>query len=104
MKSSPDLKEYILFMHSDRKGSEEPEKWTEYFSRLRDSGRFKGGSAIGDGECLRKDATPGQLHSSLGGYIRVLALDLDDARTFVTGNPVFEAGGTVEIRELPKTS
>lgn len=104
MKGSSDLKEYILFMHSDGKGSEEPEKWTEYFSRLRDSGRFQGGSAIGDGECLRKEDTPGQLHDSLSGYIRVLARDLDDAKTFVTGNPVCEAGGTVEIRELPKTS
>jgi len=27
----------------------------------------------------------------------------DDARTLLVGNPVFEAGGTVEIRELPRT-
>ncbi len=104
MKGSFDLKEYILFMHSDGERSEKAEEWTAYFSRLHESGRFQGGSAIGDGACLRKDETPGQLHSSLSGYIRVLARDLDDAKTFVTGNPVFEAGGTVEIRELPKTS
>lgn len=35
-------------------------------------------------------------------YIRVKAGSLTDARALVVGNPVFEAGGTVEIRELPR--
>lgn len=103
MQGSSYLKEYILFMHSDGERPEKDEEWTAYLSRLRESGRFQGGSAIGDGECMRKNGTPGQLHSSLGGYIRVLARDIEEAKTFVTGNPVFEAGGTVEVRELPKT-
>jgi hypothetical protein len=33
----------------------------------------------------------------------VQAENLERARELVQGNPVFEAGGTVEIRELPKT-
>jgi hypothetical protein len=33
----------------------------------------------------------------------VIAADLDQAKALVAGNPVFEAGGTVEIRELPET-
>jgi hypothetical protein len=36
------------------------------------------------------------------GYIRVQASDLDAARELVAGNPVYEAGGTIEVRELPK--
>jgi hypothetical protein len=39
----------------------------------------------------------------LSGYIRISAGDLDEARGLLAGNPVFEAGGTVEIRELPRT-
>jgi hypothetical protein len=39
----------------------------------------------------------------LTGYIRVNANSLDQAKTLLTGNPHFEAGGTVEIRELPQT-
>lgn len=97
------MKEFILFMHNDAERSALPDEWSKYFARLRESGRFQGGSAIGDGECHRKGGPPGQLHSSLGGYIRVLASDLEEAKTFVTGNPVFEAGGTVEVRELPRT-
>jgi hypothetical protein len=37
----------------------------------------------------------------LAGYIRVRADNLDEAKSLLAGNPVFEAGGTVEIRELP---
>lgn len=33
----------------------------------------------------------------------VAADSLDAARALLAGNPVFEAGGTVEIRELPRT-
>jgi hypothetical protein len=33
----------------------------------------------------------------------VKAESLDQAKTLLAGNPQFEAGGTVEIRELPRT-
>ena len=39
----------------------------------------------------------------LTGYIRLNADSLDHAKSMLTGNPHFEAGGTVEIRELPRT-
>jgi hypothetical protein len=35
--------------------------------------------------------------------IRVRANSLDEAVGLPAGHPVFEAGGTVEIRELPRT-
>lgn len=97
------MREFILFMHDDAERSGTSEEWTRYFARLHESGRFQGGSAIGDGQCYRKNGSPGAVHTSLGGYIRVLAVDLEDAKTFIAENPVYEAGGTVEIRELPRT-
>jgi hypothetical protein len=98
------MKDFILFMHADAERSGTPEEWVSYFGRLRATGRFQGGSAIGCGECLRKAGEPGPLHELLGGYIRIQAHDLEDAKTFVTDNPVFQAGGTVEVRELPETA
>ncbi len=98
------MKEFILLMHDDAERSGTPDEWASYFVRLRESGRFQGGSAIGDGECHRKTGTPGQVHRSLGGYIRILASDLEEAKSFIAGNPTFEAGGTVEIRDLPRTN
>lgn len=97
------MKEFILFMHSDARRPGKPEEWDAYFTRLRASGRFQGGSEIGSGESVRKDEPAGPIHDRIGGFIRVLANDLEDAKEFVLGNPVYEAGGTVEVRELPRT-
>ena len=100
------MREYIFFMHSDVPEQEgaggNPATWEQYFAALRSAGRFQGGSSIGAGECVSKGRPPGQITSHLSGYIRVQARDLDDARALLQGNPVFEAGGTVEIRELPR--
>jgi hypothetical protein len=94
------MPDYILFMHDD--AAPGPQNWEPYFIRLRASGAFQGGSAIGEGLCARKDGATRPVSEHLGGYIRITAQDLADAQTFLEGNPVYEAGGTVEIRELPR--
>jgi hypothetical protein len=53
--------------------------------------------------CLRKSGEPAPVTAHLAGFIRVSAGSLDQAKSLLVGNPVFEAGGTVEIRELPST-
>ena len=100
------MREYIFFMHSDISETEAAggnlPTWEQYFAALRSAGRFQGGSSIGAGECVSKSRRPKETTSHLSGYIRVQARDLDDAKALLEGNPVFEAGGTVEIRELPR--
>jgi hypothetical protein len=91
------MADFILLMHDD------DDAWAAYLQRLEDSGCFAGGSAIGDGVCARKTGAAPDVTAHLAGYIRVTARDLDDARALLAGNPHFEAGGTVEIRELPRT-
>jgi hypothetical protein len=94
------MPDYILFMHDD--AAPGAQDWESYFARLRTSGTFHGGSAIGSGVCVRKDGASPPVTAHLSGYIRITAHNLADARTFLEGNPVYEAGGTVEIRELPR--
>jgi hypothetical protein len=36
-------------------------------------------------------------------YIRIEAANLAEAEALLDGNPVYEAGGTVEIRRLPQS-
>lgn len=95
------MPDYLLLMHNDARGDESA--WELYLRGLRASGRLQGGSAIGDGVCLRKMGTPGPLAAHLSGFIRVAAATLEDAKSALSGNPVYEAGGTVEIRALPET-
>jgi hypothetical protein len=93
----------ILFflMHHDAGGADDA--WEPYLQKLRQSGSFEGGSAIGDGVCARKHGAAPPVTAHLAGYIRVSAGSLDQAKALLKGNPVFEAGGTVEIRELPRS-
>jgi len=94
--------DFILLMHNDATTALSPDMWPPYFASLQTRGIFDGGSAIGPGATFRKDGAPGDTSTHLGGYIRVRAADLTAARAYLTGNPVFESGGTVEIRELPR--
>ena len=97
------MADFILLMHADAVAPVDEEAWGDYLARLQAEGRLRGGSAIGGGVCVRKagDLPPTTRH--LTGFIRVSADDPAQAQALVAGNPVFEAGGTVEIRELPGT-
>jgi hypothetical protein len=95
------MPEYVLLMHDDAR--DDSAAWEPYLTRLRQTGCFEGGSAIGDGVCVRKTGAAPPLTEHLTGYIRVRADSLDHARSMLVGNPMFEAGGTVEIRELPRS-
>ena len=96
------MADYIFLMHDDAAGGTGLD-WEPYLSRLRETGVFQGGSEIGDGACFRKAGAAPEPTAHIGGFIRVTASDLDAAKKLLAGNPVFEAGGTVEIRELPRS-
>ncbi|MDB5707402.1 MAG: hypothetical protein JWN66_4518 [Sphingomonas bacterium] len=95
------MRDFILLMHDDAVAEASPDMWSTYFAFLRGRGIFDGGSSIGAGEAFRKQGTPGNPSDRLAGYIRIRAESLAAAREYLTGNPVYEGGGTVEIRELP---
>jgi hypothetical protein len=95
------MTDYIFLMHDDAAVDEQA--WEPYLRGLQGSGCFQGGSEIGDGICVQKNGAPTPRTSHLTGFIRVSAGNLDQAKALLVGNPVFEAGGTVEIRELPRS-
>ena len=95
------MPDYILLMHDD--ADDEGADWQPYLERLKETGCFQGGSAIGEGVCVRKSGVPAAVTAHLSGFIRVGVDNLHQAKSLLIGNPHFEAGGTVEIRELPRT-
>lgn len=96
------MRDFIMLMHDDMLARPSPEQWAAYFSFLRSREAFDGGSAIGPGETFRKQGEPADPTRHLAGYIRVRAGTLGAARELLCGNPAFDCGGTVEIRELPR--
>jgi len=77
--------------------------WEPYLASLRRAGALRGGSEIGGGFRVRKSGSTSGVAGHIRGFIRVAAASLDAAQALVQGNPVFEAGGTVEIRDLPQS-
>ena len=97
------MKEYILLMHSDvrdQHSADDSHNWDNYLSTLRGSGQFDSGSAIGQGQRYNKHSTEQQADTDISGFIRIRAENLQAARQLLAGNPVYEAGGLVEIREV----
>lgn len=95
------MAEYIFLMHDDAEA--DANAWQPYIADLQRRGCFEGGSAIGGGICVRKRDVVSSITTHLTGYIRINAENLEQAKSLLAGNPLFEAGGTVEIRELPRT-
>ena len=89
----------MLFMHDDAP-DEDHTRWGPYLAGLRQSGLFDGGSSIGDGASFSKRFDDRSVSGHLVGYLLVRAASVADARRFLDGNPTYDAGGTVEIREL----
>jgi hypothetical protein len=94
------MSDYIFLHHNDA-GDHDIEEWAPYLDRLRELGVLHGGSPIGDGVTYRKSGAPRPVTSDIYGYIRVQADDLAAASRLLEGHPCYEAGGTVEIRQLP---
>jgi hypothetical protein len=94
--------DFIFLMHDDAV-VEDAHAWDDYIAKLKHLGSFQGGSLIGDGECVRRKGEASPLTAHLIGYIHVNASGITDAKLLLGGNPHFEAGGTVEIRELPRS-
>lgn len=100
------MNDYLLLMHDDAPagaGDRSAEAWGAYIQKLRAAGVFEGGSEIGSGVTVSKGGVPRAVTRSLSGFIRVRAESMERARALIEGNPLYEAGGTVEIRELPKS-
>lgn len=94
------MNEYLLLMHDDvPPGAANGADWGSYLSKLHASGAFDGGSSIGRGVCVRKHGDP-NAPLAVTGFLRVRAESLEAALRHLDGNPDFEAGGTVEVREL----
>lgn len=71
--------------------------WDAYVEKLLGSGRFRGGSSLGNGVALTKGENDGECR--ITGYIRLTSDSIDDAKILVAGNPLYEAGGRVELLE-----
>ena len=94
------MADFMFLMHEAQPA--DPAEWEAYISRLNAAGVLRGGSAIGRGVCLRKDGPAPPISHDIVGYVRIEVPDMAAAQALLVGNPVYEAGGVIEVRELPR--
>ncbi len=73
------MPEYLFLMHNDvpQSASETSRyDWGTYLTGLQSSGRFEGGSVIGQGLCVRKFGEAPAITRHLSGFLRITAASL----------------------------
>jgi hypothetical protein len=83
------------------------QKWMNWIQKLRDEGKYVAGDPLeGKGKVLRspnKVITDGPFAEGkelVGGYFLVHAESLDAAAAMAKDCPIFETGGSVEVRPI----
>ena len=94
--------DYITFMHGNSDTDASKESWDEFFRIARESGFFRGGSAMGTRTTLGDKAVP-DISEHVGGYMKFETDTLDELKSLLSHHPTYLSGGTIEICELPKT-
>jgi hypothetical protein len=95
------MPDFLILMHADETDPG-PQSWDAYLNKLSGLGVLRGGSAMGSGKCVRRHGPIPPVSAHLAGFIRVEADSIAHVESLLGGNPTYEAGGTIEIRELPK--
>jgi hypothetical protein len=100
-KPDPLAMQYLLLIHNNTPFPTPEEDWTRFFALARESGFFKGGSALNPGTPLgNTSAAP--LSQTLGGYMRFDAEDRGALLSLLEHHPVARHGGTLELCEMPR--
>jgi hypothetical protein len=83
------------------------QKWTNWIRSLSEQGKFVGGQPLQAGgkvvQAAGKVITDGPFAEGkevVGGYVIVKVADLEEATELSKGCPIFETGGTVEVRPI----
>ena len=79
------------------KGSTASGDWDDYIEKLVSSGKFRGGSSLGNGVSVVKGKVDGGFEVT--GYMRFSAESIEEVKELIDGNPVYEAGGSIELLE-----
>ena len=93
--------QYIVLIHNNPEAVTEAKDWSVFFENAKNSGLFRGGSAIANSQIIGcESASP--VSTAIGGYMRFDADDPKELRKLLNTHPVIKAGGALELYEMPR--
>lgn len=96
------MTQYILLIESNAKTTTTREEWDEFFKLAKESGLFRGGSAMGKREVVG-DADSAHSTDFIGGYMNFDSDDKQKILDLLQKHPVAMHGGSLHLCEMPKT-
>lgn len=94
-------------MHTDEERKVLLQKWGLWIGYLSEKGNFIAGDPVGKegvivkGKLMSVSNYPYKIAGeTVGGYLLLLAVDIDEATEISKACPIFETDGSVEIRQI----
>ena len=94
--------EYLALIYNNTQMVTRPEQWEAFFERAKGSRVFKGGSALGSSLMFGDDSIE-STEDKIVGFMRFDADNSDEVMELLKLHPVLLNGGTMELREMPRT-
>ena len=96
------MTQYLLLIQNNAKTEDHAGRVGPVLRGAKDSGLFRGGSALGD-RIVVGDTESAQSTQHIGGYMRFDADDQAKLLELLKQHPVVLHGGSVELCEMPKS-
>jgi tRNA 2-selenouridine synthase SelU len=77
-------------------------QWTAFMQQARESGIFRGGSAIANAVQLGEQKVS-PVTDSIDGFMRFETDDIERLHALLRSHPVVLCGGTLELCEMPRS-
>ena len=93
------MKKYLVLNYPGR-GAQSDDAWTDFFAAVRKSGKFSGGSALGQRWGFSDVGFHAPQARAIGGYFLFTAGNEGEVAEMLKSCPIITAGGSVDIIAL----
>ncbi len=94
--------QYIALIHGNREANIHSSEWTRFIENAQASGMFKGGSELGQRYPIGATDVPDPTNV-IDGFMRFDSNDLSQLMALLESHPCIIHGGTIELREMPRS-
>lgn len=94
--------QYLLLIHGNTRSAPSSQEWATFLETAKNSGTFKGGSAVGEKQLIGASVASG-LSEHIAGFMRFDSEDKQRVLDLLDDHPVVRHGGTIELCEMPRS-